>query len=103
MGSVLLLRLLLQSFRMYHVPGKPKIRQFYYALAVDEDVTAFDITVDNPPLVHVLQSFKHLLKNVLELHFSEHHGLLFNQLLQVVLHVLEHQVNGFPSAPHDFL
>jgi hypothetical protein len=39
---------------MYHVPGKPKIRQFYYALAVDEDVTTFDITVDNPPLMHVL-------------------------------------------------
>lgn len=66
---------------MYHVPSKSKICQFYYALTVDENVSTFYITVNNPALVHVLESFKHLLQNVLELHFGEDYGLLFNQLL----------------------
>jgi hypothetical protein len=78
---------------MYHVPSKPKIRKFHNALTVYENVSTFDITVDNPEFVHILESFKHLLQNVLELHFCEDHGLLFNQLLKVVLHVFKDQVN----------
>ena len=87
--------------RCKHFPGQAKVSQLHDSLVVDQNVSAFDVSVHYAFRVHVPQTEDHLLQNKLQLHFCKDDRRLLDQFLEIVGRILKNQVNGLALRPDD--
>jgi hypothetical protein len=76
-------------------PNQPEVTDLGIALFVDENIGWFEVSVDEPRLMDIVDGFGYLVKDKLAVFIGEN-VLGPAHLVQICVHVLEEQVDILP-------